>query len=338
MTAQLFDRPGRPDEEGGFDELYRLVQPRLLAYVRRTCPGVDAEEVAAETMLRLYESFDRLDPQRSVWPWLIVVARRVAVDAYRAQTHCVPDSDTVLEMLGSRGRGGLDSEVLRKESSALMDQAIRFLPKDEAKVLTMRLDLELSHQDIAEELGCSPELARQQFRRARLKVVQRFVQMGGEYGVSGLVAVFAWVGRQARRQGQAATTWPALVGAAVVAAALGPAVLDHGADEAGIRSEHPGVVIAPSVRVVSVETWSDLDEPSRQARPAATPDVVTPVSLPIAVESRAVVAAKPFAPGASDFEAVKVHTPAGSVYVEGGGTNSESQRVVCTVPVVDCEP
>lgn len=87
------------------DDLLRLLYAdhaaALLGFVTRLT-GSDmalAEDIVQETLLRAWRHPEALDPARGpIRPWLYAVARRLVVDAYRAQTsrpHEVSDIELV---------------------------------------------------------------------------------------------------------------------------------------------------------------------------------------------------------------------------------------------------
>jgi RNA polymerase sigma-70 factor (ECF subfamily) len=53
--------------------------------VARTHGIDDLDDVVQETMIRCYQNWSVLDPDRDVWPWLVVVARHVAADRARSR-------------------------------------------------------------------------------------------------------------------------------------------------------------------------------------------------------------------------------------------------------------
>lgn len=81
-------------DEAAWQRLWKLIEPRLLAFVRRrTFVGVtgredDMRDVVVAVMARLREDdFRRLRGKpagAAFMPWLIVVAKRVAIDCLRA--------------------------------------------------------------------------------------------------------------------------------------------------------------------------------------------------------------------------------------------------------------
>ena len=75
------------------EELLRLLYaehaPALLGFVNRLT-GTDrqlAEDIVQETLLRAWRHPEALDPERGpIRPWLFTVARRLVIDAHRAQS------------------------------------------------------------------------------------------------------------------------------------------------------------------------------------------------------------------------------------------------------------
>ena len=64
--------------------LYQEEAGALLAMLRRGGLTLEeAEDIASETWLRAWRNRDRLGER--VWPWLVVVARRLAIDHARAR-------------------------------------------------------------------------------------------------------------------------------------------------------------------------------------------------------------------------------------------------------------
>jgi RNA polymerase sigma factor (sigma-70 family) len=126
--------------------------PPLVLYARQWC-GIP-EDVVQEAFLKL---LGLGKPPRDVVPWLYRVVRNQAIDASR--------------MADRRGRreaaaGSLRPWFVEAEADGLKANdavaALERLPVDEREVIVARLWGELSFEQIAEVVGCSPSTA---FRR-----------------------------------------------------------------------------------------------------------------------------------------------------------------------------
>src|SRR4051812_3433225 len=87
---RAWTRRARPVTETGDDlviaELYHAYHRPLLSFVLRLVGGDRswAEDVVQETMIRAWNSIDRLDVDGdSLMPWLATVARRIVIDDRR---------------------------------------------------------------------------------------------------------------------------------------------------------------------------------------------------------------------------------------------------------------
>jgi RNA polymerase sigma-70 factor (ECF subfamily) len=113
------------DTEAVFRSLYAEYGPPLLR-LATTLTGGDrgrAEDLVQETMLRAWTHRDNLDIRhRSPQPWLITVARHLAVDAHRARRSRPPEAelDENLPFTGShRADASVDDAGLRAAIAAL---------------------------------------------------------------------------------------------------------------------------------------------------------------------------------------------------------------------------
>jgi RNA polymerase sigma-70 factor, ECF subfamily len=85
---------GAAAREESLRALYDGHAPVLLAYALRLTDGdrARAEDIVQETLLRAWRNLDRLDEAVGpVRPWLFTVARRTAIDHYRARQARPPE-------------------------------------------------------------------------------------------------------------------------------------------------------------------------------------------------------------------------------------------------------
>ncbi len=113
------------DANVAFRNLYVEHRPTLLR-LATVLTGDDrgrAEDLVQETMLRAWTHRANLDIQhRSPWPWLITVARHLAVDAHRAQRARPPEAeldDDLAPAGGQRADASIDEAGVRAAIAAL---------------------------------------------------------------------------------------------------------------------------------------------------------------------------------------------------------------------------
>jgi RNA polymerase sigma factor (sigma-70 family) len=113
----------------------------------------DAEDVAMDTMARALRDWTLLGPTPD--PWVAKVATNLSIDIWRrAQRRRNHD---LLGRLGTSDYQTEDGMVLR--------QALATLPKRQRQVVAMRYFLDMTEQEIASTLGCSPGTVKQHASR-----------------------------------------------------------------------------------------------------------------------------------------------------------------------------
>ena len=146
----------------------------------------DAEEVAQDTLLKVFENFGQLREPEQVRPWVFRIAKNACLTK-RRKSIFAPESSQELSLdalLPARGEMPLADTALSPEKSALQSEvrdalqaAIRALPDLYRSVLLLR-DVEgLSTEEAAEVLGISEDAVKTRLHRARLAVRK---QLAGE--------------------------------------------------------------------------------------------------------------------------------------------------------------
>ncbi|MBN2161979.1 MAG: sigma-70 family RNA polymerase sigma factor [Pontiellaceae bacterium] len=123
--------------------LYQTEGASLLRYIRRSGGGGAAEDLLQETFVQLIEKPEGLRGARSPKAWVYGVARHLVLGFIQKESRELP-----LEAGLSEGPA-----VVRDERIPLLKAAIRKLPRPQQEVLELRLDAEMSYQEIAETLG-----------------------------------------------------------------------------------------------------------------------------------------------------------------------------------------
>jgi RNA polymerase sigma-70 factor, ECF subfamily len=153
-------RRARAGDEAAVTTLYRLLQPRLVRYLRVLVPP-DAERLAAETWVEVVTRLDRFDgDEHALYAVGFAVARRRVGAADGRDDGSRPmDPDLVLDGDGDAAKqvddDGMAGFGLR---SALA--AVGRLPRDQAEVVLLRVLGELSVDEVADLLDRPAEAVR----------------------------------------------------------------------------------------------------------------------------------------------------------------------------------
>ena len=140
-----------------FDELYRLVAPRVRRYLSSQIRDASrAEDVLQETFLQLHRARRSYDPAHPLMPWVMAIAR-----------HC-----WLMELRRARRRPMADEEVtaaheppVRGEAqgfaeAADLDRALGLLPAAQRQALLAHHHWGLSFQEIGHRLGIAEAAAK----------------------------------------------------------------------------------------------------------------------------------------------------------------------------------
>lgn len=174
-------------KEEAFDRFVETFRTKLFQYSYLMCgQREDAEEVAQETLLKVFESFDQLREAERVKAWVFRIAKNACL-MRRRKSVFAPAQELSLEQLmpASDGDGGQrrlqiadwselpDSQVLRAELREVLDRAIAELPEIYRAVILLRDVEELSTEETASILEVSIETVKTRLHRARLAVRQK---------------------------------------------------------------------------------------------------------------------------------------------------------------------
>ncbi|MDQ1710729.1 MAG: hypothetical protein QOE45_179 [Frankiaceae bacterium] len=197
MTVQPRDLGAVPEapDTAEFEVFWRTFHDRLYRLALRY-DAADADEIAQETLLRCYENWSRLDPDRNPWPWLTVVARNVAADHARARARRLDAENAALPPAADPVTP--DDEVCARELRETVRTALRALPAGDRTVLSLYHFDDLPTAEIASLSGRTDNAVRQHLWRARrLLAVQLRRVTNGTTGA--LAPVVLWLRRAGRR-------------------------------------------------------------------------------------------------------------------------------------------
>jgi len=171
-------------EPGAFDRFVEYFRSRIFNYSWLMCgQREDAEEVAQEALLRVFEKFSELrDPER-VRPWVFRIAKNACLTKRRRSLFAPSTSQEVsLDSLipARNGQDGAvrleiadwsrlpEDQVLQAEMHKELRQAIRDLPDLYRPVILLRDMEDLSTEETAQILDVSEDVVKTRLHRARL--------------------------------------------------------------------------------------------------------------------------------------------------------------------------
>ena len=169
-----------------FERFVEHFRAKIFHYSWMMC-GVreDAEEVAQETLLQVFESIEQLREPEKVRSWVFRIAKNACLTK-RRKSIFAPSRELSLDELmpvkhqdGDRLRINVadwsvlpDRQALQGEMNVFLEKAIRELPEIYRSVILMRDIEELSTAETAEILDVSPDTIKTRLHRARLAVRQ----------------------------------------------------------------------------------------------------------------------------------------------------------------------
>lgn len=164
-------------DQNSFAALFDHYAPRVKAYLRRLGASDNlAEDIVQEVMLTVWRKADSYDPSKAgVGTWIFTIARNLRIDALRRERRPALDADDPRFAADPSPSPADEVETLRQEEQ--VRAAVRALPEEQAKVVTMAFYDGKSHGEIAAALslplGTVKSRLRLAFRRVRGLVGER---------------------------------------------------------------------------------------------------------------------------------------------------------------------
>jgi RNA polymerase sigma factor (sigma-70 family) len=164
-------------EVAAFDALYRRHELRIWRYlVRQVGNRATAEELMQEVWFAVARDAPRFQPRARFTTWLFTVARNRMLDALRSSRRTLSldalgfESGAVLRQLSTEpGVGPLAAAMVRDQQGALA-AALEQLPEEQRDAFLLRIEGELSIEEVASVTHSSFETTKSRLRYARAKL------------------------------------------------------------------------------------------------------------------------------------------------------------------------
>jgi RNA polymerase sigma factor (sigma-70 family) len=252
----------------------RVVQGMALSY---GTGNVFAEDVAQETFLRAFKDLGRLRDANRFGPWLMQIARGVAIDYARKNARQQPLTDEAGETFEHDPATTELHRMLREEVSRLAP-AFR-------EIIVLHYFSGKSTREIADLLGLSKAAAQKRLQRARVDLGANLEKhLPGAFAerrpsaatVASVMAVIATAALPVRAQGAVAVT-AGVVGSGLLVKGIALAVLLLLGTILGWFYFGPGSVpqSPPAVAVAKTPKTAATPAASTEARVESTPEAAT---------------------------------------------------------------
>jgi RNA polymerase sigma-70 factor (ECF subfamily) len=172
---------GQPE---AFDRFVEYFRPKIFHYGWLMCGDrEDAEEVAQETLLKVFESIDQVRDPAKIKFWVFRVAKNVCLMKRRRSVFAPARELSLDEFLPVRNHYGdqvrleiadwsalPEERAQQAEMRKMLESAIRQLPEMYRSVILLRDMEELSTQEAARILDVGEDVVKTRLHRARLAV------------------------------------------------------------------------------------------------------------------------------------------------------------------------
>lgn len=134
----------------------------------------EADDIAQDTLLKLWIMREELDRYRSVEALAVIVARHLAIDMHRRSRKLTLPLDELPENLFVSDNRA-DSVIVNREERLMLEKRLEQLPPKQHAVLVMRQVEHRSYDEIARLLGIEASSAKVLLSRARKWLLAKYL-------------------------------------------------------------------------------------------------------------------------------------------------------------------
>ncbi len=147
-----------------FEQIVRSHQHRVFSFIwQMTRQRQDAEDLTQQTFIKAYHHLAGFDPRRPLINWLLVIARRTALNHFRSAKKWEPVPPETASAEPSPARQAED----RDRSDSLWDRARTVLPPRQFEIMWLRFGEDLSTEETARIVGLTQVHVKVLVHRAR---------------------------------------------------------------------------------------------------------------------------------------------------------------------------
>lgn len=193
---ELVERCRKGEDDAWRELVDRFGQKVYSIAYHFTLKREEAEELAQEVFLKVFENLHRYDGTYPLTAWVVSVSRNLCIDRYRRRkrekSFRFVSDEAVLPLLKSDDDPS--AEAIRKERAKLLFWALAEIPEDLAEILVLR-DLDgLPYEEIGRALQLPDGTVKSRLFRARAEVARRIREKHEDQGSSAMTSIAAAAG------------------------------------------------------------------------------------------------------------------------------------------------
>lgn len=168
MTEQEIAHGLMDGQPGAFEAFVDLYRTKVFQYSYSMCgQREDAEEVAQETLLSVFQHLDQMRDPEHLKAWVFRIAKNVCLMKRRKSVFAPAREDSLDDIDAADDSPEPDRLVLAEERKHLLCGAILNLPEIYRSVVLLRDVEELSTEETADVLGVTADVVKTRLKRAR---------------------------------------------------------------------------------------------------------------------------------------------------------------------------
>lgn len=161
---------GQNRDKESFIQIFEYFAPRVKSFLMRGGMNIDdADELAQETMLTVWDKAASYDPAKaSASTWIYTIARNKKIDTLRKASR--NEGEITEPAILEDASADQAADFLARQESEAIGKALDDLPEDQAELLQKSFFEHKSHGEIAEETGLPLGTVKSRIRLALQKL------------------------------------------------------------------------------------------------------------------------------------------------------------------------
>jgi RNA polymerase sigma-70 factor (ECF subfamily) len=163
-------------EQAQYAQLVKRYQHFVFTIVLRyTANREDAEEIAQDVFVKAYRSLADFRGESKFSTWLYTIVTTTCITFLRKKKVPIHSLDTeqVFDLADNQNSGFKANQVEQKSKVQVINEALRLLSIDDARIITLFYQAEQSLEEIGRILGVEPNTAKVKLHRARQRLKEK---------------------------------------------------------------------------------------------------------------------------------------------------------------------